>query len=87
MSKDRSQKYPPLALPAKGGKAQGSLFLPAEWVGAYCIRPIIHLAKDRKVQGPLLLPVEWVGVYRIRPLIHLAKDGKAEGTLFPIRFG
>ena len=26
MSKDRSQKYPPLALPAKDGKAKGALF-------------------------------------------------------------
>ena len=53
MSKDRSQKYPPPALPAKDGKAKGPLFLPAEFVGAYCIRPIILPAKDRKAKGSL----------------------------------
>ena len=36
-----------------GGKAEGSLFLPDECVGAYCIRPLILPAKDRKAQGPL----------------------------------
>jgi len=53
MSKDRSQKYPPLALLAKSGKAQGSLFLPAECVEAYCIRPLALPAKDGKAQGSL----------------------------------
>ena len=53
MSKDRSQKYPPLALPAKDGKAKGPLFLPAECVGAYCIRPLALPAKDGKAEGSL----------------------------------
>ena len=56
MSKDRSQKYPPLALLAKDGKAKGSLFLPVECVGAYCIRPLALPAKDRKAKG-LLFPI------------------------------
>ena len=53
MSKDRSQKYPPLALPAKDGKAQGVIFLPVECVGAYCIRPLILPAKDGKAKESL----------------------------------
>ena len=53
MSKDRLQKYPPLALPAKSGKGQGSIFLPVECVGAYCIRPLALPAKDGKAQGSL----------------------------------
>ncbi|ETK08704.1 hypothetical protein T230_06390 [Tannerella sp. oral taxon BU063 isolate Cell 1/3] len=56
MSKDRSQKYPPLALPAKDGKAKGSIFLPVEFVGAYCIRPIIQPAKGGKAQG-VIFPI------------------------------
>ena len=51
MSKDRSQKYPPLALLAKSEKGKGSLFLPAECVGAYCIRPLALPAKDGKAKG------------------------------------
>ncbi|ETK09699.1 hypothetical protein T230_04340 [Tannerella sp. oral taxon BU063 isolate Cell 1/3] len=40
------------------GKAQGSLFFSAEWVGAYCIRPLIQLAKGEKAQGSLFpIPV------------------------------
>ena len=42
--------------PAKDGKAEGALFLPAEWVGAYCIRPLILPAKGEKAQG-LLFPI------------------------------
>ena len=53
MSKDRSQKYPPLALPAKGGKAQGLTPLPSGKVGAYCIRPLALPAKDGKAKGSL----------------------------------
>ena len=33
------------------GKAEGSIFLPAEWVGAYRIRPLILLAKGGITQG------------------------------------
>ena len=69
------------------GKAQESLFLPAECVGAYCIRPIIQPAKGEKAQEVIFFPVEWVGAYCIRPLILLAKDGKAQESLFPIRVG
>ena len=53
MSKDRSQKYPPLVQPAKDGKAQGLIPLPAEWVGAYCIRPPALPAKGKKAKGSL----------------------------------
>ena len=53
MSKYRSQKYPPLALPAKDGKAKGWFFLPSSKVGAYCIRPIILPAKGEKAEGSL----------------------------------
>ena len=53
MSKDRSQKYPPLALPAKDGKAKGWFFLPSSKVGTYCIRPLALPAKDGKAQGAL----------------------------------
>ncbi|ETK08707.1 hypothetical protein T230_06405 [Tannerella sp. oral taxon BU063 isolate Cell 1/3] len=69
------------------GKAEGSLFLPVECVGAYCIRPLIQPAKNEKAQEAIFLPAEWVGAYCIRPLIRPAKDGKAQGSLFPIRFG
>ena len=68
-------------------KAKGALLLPAEWVGAYCIRPLILPAKDGKAQGSLFLPAEWVGAYCIRPLALPAKGGKAQGSLFPIRVG
>ena len=50
MSKYRSQKYPPLALPAKDGKAKGWFFLPSSKVGAYCIRPPALPAKDGKAE-------------------------------------
>ena len=53
MSKDRSQKYPPLALLAKSEKAKEVIFLPVECVGAYCIRPLVLPAKDGKAQGAL----------------------------------
>ena len=55
MSKDRSQKYPPLALLAKSGKAKGLIPLPSGKVGAYCIRPLALLAKDGKAQGSFFL--------------------------------
>ena len=53
MSKDRSQKYPPLALLAKSEKAKRSIFHPSSKVGPYCIRPLALPAKDRKAQGSL----------------------------------
>ena len=68
-------------------KAEGSIFLPVEWVGAYCIRPLVRPAKDGKAEGAIFLPVECVGAYCIRLLILPAKDGKAKGSLFPIRVG
>ena len=34
-------------------KAEGLILLPAEWVGAYCIRPLVHPAKDEKAEGAL----------------------------------
>ena len=87
MSKERSQKYPPLARPAKDEKAQGALFLPAECVGAYCIRLLILPTKDGKAEESIFLPVECVGAYCIRLPALPAKDGKAKGALFPIRVG
>ncbi|ETK10244.1 hypothetical protein T231_05960 [Tannerella sp. oral taxon BU063 isolate Cell 6/7/9] len=69
------------------GKAVDGSLLPAEWVGAYCIRPLILPAKDGKAQGSLFLPSSKVGAYCIRPLILPAKGGKAQGSLFPIRVG
>jgi len=87
MSKDRSQKYPPLALLAKSGKAQEVIFLPASKVGAYCIRPLALPAKDGKAVDGSLLPVECVGAYCIRPIALPAKGGKAKGSLFLIRVG
>ena len=35
------------------GKAQGLIPLPAEWVGAYCIRLLALPAKGGKAQGSL----------------------------------
>ena len=87
MSKDRSQKYPPLALPAKSGKAKEVIFLPVECVGAYCIRFLALPAKDGKAKEVIFLPVECVGVYCIRPPALPAKDKKAQGSLFPIPVG
>ena len=87
MSKDRSQKYPPLALPAKDGKGQGWFFLPSGKVEVYCIRFLALPAKDKKAKGLLFLPVECDGAYCIRPLVLPAKGGKAEGSIFPIRVG
>ena len=71
----------------EGGKAQGLIPLPSEWVGAHCIRPLALPAKDGKAQGSLFLPSSKVGAYCIRPLVLPAKDGKAQGSLFPIRVG
>ncbi|ETK10249.1 hypothetical protein T231_05985 [Tannerella sp. oral taxon BU063 isolate Cell 6/7/9] len=34
-------------------KAEGAIFLPAEWVGAYCIRPLALPAKGGKAKGSL----------------------------------
>ena len=64
----------------------GSL-LPAEWVGAYCIRPIALPAKGGKAEGSLFLPVECIGAYCMRPLALSAKNEKAKGSLFLIRVG
>ena len=74
MSKDRSQKYPPLALPAKSGKAKGWFFLPSSKVGAYCIRPLALPTKDGKAEGLIPLPSGKVGAYCIRP--YLAGQGQ-----------
>ena len=68
-------------------KAEGSIFLPVECVGEYCILPLILPAKGGKGQGWFFLPSSKVGAYCIRPLALPAKDGKAQGWFFPIRVG
>ena len=87
MSKDRSQKYPPLALPAKGEKAQGPFFpiRVGRGLGNMFLNPILF--GNRKAEGLIPLPSGKVGAYCIRPLILPAKDRKVEGSLFPIRVG
>ena len=67
-------------------KAEGSTFLPAEWVGAYCIRPLALPAKDRKAQGSLF-PIRvgrGLGGTFLSPILF--GGGKAKG-LAPLPSG
>ena len=77
----------PLALPAKGEKAEGSLFpiRVGRGLGGTFLSPILF--GDKKAEGLASLPSGKVGAYCIRPLALLAKGGKAKEALFPIRFG